>query len=109
MVLNTIALPPIVLAAANPALIAGIVLAVGALGYGAYWLLTRRITEAGVQKAVHELEEGSWKSVVHWAVAVAFLLFMGYLWLFKEGSFKGLSHEKAIEQALQAETRSGIS
>jgi len=99
MVFETLPFPPTIVAAFNPAIIIGIVLLVGGLGFGVYWLLTRRITESGVQKAVHELEEGSWKTVVHWAIAVAFLLFMGYLWLFKEGSFKGLSHEKAIEQA----------
>ena len=99
MVLETLSSPATIIAAFNLPLLLGVLLFVAAAGFGAYWLLTRRITEAGVQKAVHELEEGSWKSVVHWAVAVAFLLFMGYLWLFKEGSFKGLSHEKSIEQA----------
>src|SRR6188472_1409221 len=90
---------PTMLAALNPMIIVGALLLVAGGGFAAYWLLTRRITETGVQKAVYELEEGAWKSVVHWAVAIVFLIFMGYLLIFKEGGFKGLSHEKAIEQA----------
>lgn len=57
-------------------------------------------TETKVQQFVHKLEEGGWvrrfKALVLFS-AVAFLL---YLLFFKEGSgFKGLSNEKAIEQA----------
>src|SRR5262249_4706272 len=52
-----------------------------------------------VQTIVHKLEEGGWKPWVLRALVVAFLALMVYLWIFKEGSFKGLSHEKAMEQA----------
>lgn len=56
-------------------------------------------SETSVQTIVHKLEEGGWKPWILRALVVAFLSLMMYLWMFKEGSFKGLSHEKAMEQA----------
>jgi hypothetical protein len=56
-------------------------------------------SETTVQTIVHKLEEGGWKPWILRALVVAFLSLMIYLWMFKEGSFKGLSHEKAMEQA----------
>lgn len=56
-------------------------------------------SETTIQTIVHKLEEGGWKPWVLRALVVAFLALMVYLWMFKEGSFKGLSHAKAMEQA----------
>jgi hypothetical protein len=44
MVFDNLLLPPITLAAINPLVVVGLVVLVGGLGFGAYWLLTRRIT-----------------------------------------------------------------
>jgi hypothetical protein len=56
-------------------------------------------SETTVQTIVHKLEEGGWKPWVLRALVVAFLSLMLYLWMFKDGSFKGLSSERAMEQA----------
>ena len=56
-------------------------------------------TETFVQTIVHKLEEGGWKHWVFRALVAAFLAYVVSLWLFKDGTFKGLSHEKAMEQA----------
>jgi len=56
-------------------------------------------SETTVQTIVHKLEEGGWKPWILRALVAAFLALMVYLWMFKDGSFKGLSHEKAMEQA----------
>jgi hypothetical protein len=56
-------------------------------------------SETTVQTIVHKLEEGGWKPWILRALVVAFLALMVYLWMFKEGSFKGLSHARAMEQA----------
>lgn len=56
-------------------------------------------SETTVQTIVHKLEEGGWKPWVLRSLVVAFLALMVYLWMFKDGSFKGLSHPRAMEQA----------
>jgi hypothetical protein len=55
--------------------------------------------ETFVQTIVHKLEEGGWKVWILRALVVAFLAMMIWLWMFSEGAFKGLSHERAMEQA----------
>jgi hypothetical protein len=57
-------------------------------------------TETKVQEFVHKLEEGGWVRRVKIVVLLSAIAFVNYLWFFKEGNgFKGLAHEKAIEQA----------
>lgn len=65
------------------------------------WLIrTTRPTEAGIQEAVHKLEEGVWVRRVKIIILLSAIAFVNYLWFFKEGNgFKGLANEKAIEQA----------
>jgi hypothetical protein len=55
--------------------------------------------ETFIQSIVHRLEEGGWKPWVLRILTVAFILFVVSLWMFRDNGFKGLSHEKAIEQA----------
>src|SRR5678815_1276023 len=56
-------------------------------------------TETKIQTFVHKLEEGGWATWIRRAVLVAAVAYMFNLWMFKESGFRGLSHEKAIEQA----------
>ena len=56
-------------------------------------------TETRIQHFVHKLEEGGWAKWLRFAVLLAAIAFVAYLWLFRESGFKGLSHEKSIEQA----------
>jgi hypothetical protein len=56
-------------------------------------------SDTWIQTIVHRLEEGEWKIWVRRAVVGAFVLFVINLWMFRDNGFKGLSHEKAIEQA----------
>lgn len=56
-------------------------------------------TETTVQTLVHKLEEGGWKPWIFRLLVCAFLAFMTYQWMFKEGNFKGLSEQFAMEQA----------
>lgn len=57
-------------------------------------------TETKVQQFVHQLEEGGWVGRFKALVLISAIAFMNYLWFFKEGNgFKGLAHEKAMEQA----------
>ncbi len=57
-------------------------------------------TETKIQQFVHKLEEGGWVRRLKVLVLLSAIFFMIYLWFFKEGNgFKGLAHEKAIEQA----------
>src|SRR5471032_3628069 len=57
-------------------------------------------TETKVQQFVHALEEGGWVRRVKIVLLLSAIGFVTYLWFFKEGNgFKGLPHEKAIEQA----------
>jgi 4-amino-4-deoxy-L-arabinose transferase-like glycosyltransferase len=59
-----------------------------------------RLSEIRVQHLVHALEQGGWVRRVKVILLLSAIGFVAYLWLFKEGSgFKGLPHEKAIEQA----------
>lgn len=55
--------------------------------------------ETKIQQIVHNLEEGRWVKWVKFAVILAAIAFMNYLWFFSTAGFKGLSHEHAMEQA----------
>lgn len=69
---------------------------VGLLGW---FLRSRRMSERSLQDVVHRLEEGNWVGRVKVGLLIGALGFMIYLWLFSNTGFKGLAHEKAIEQA----------
>jgi hypothetical protein len=56
-------------------------------------------SETFIQTFVHKLEEGSWRPWMLRALTVVFILFVVNLWIFRDNGFKGLSHEKAMEQA----------
>ena len=56
-------------------------------------------TETKIQQLVHKLEEGGWVKRVKFAVIVSAILFNINLWFFRDAGFKGLSHEKGMEQA----------
>ena len=75
----------------------------------AYWLIQRQhVSEIGVQEFVHRLEEGGMVGWVKLAVLLSAIFFMIGMWFFDvtipiisqaPNGFRGLSHEKAIEQA----------
>ncbi len=70
------------------------------IGLVGWFLKSRKMSERSVQDIVHRLEEGHWVGRVKLALLIGALGFMIYLWLFsKTGGFKGLAHEKAMEQA----------
>lgn len=52
-----------------------------------------------VQSVVHKLEEGGWVPWVKLAVLIGAIVFTINLWFFRDAGFRGLNHEKAIEQA----------
>ena len=56
-------------------------------------------TETKIQQLVHKLEEGGWVKRVKFAVILSAIGFNIYLWFFSNAGFRGLSHEKGIEQA----------
>ncbi len=57
-------------------------------------------SETKIQQFVHRLEEGGWVRRFKVIVVMSAVANLNYLWFFKEGNgFKGLAHEKAIEQA----------
>ena len=56
-------------------------------------------TETKIQQFVHKLEEGGWVKRVKFAVIVSAIIFNINLWFFRDAGFRGLSHEKGIEQA----------
>ncbi len=56
-------------------------------------------TETKIQQLVHKLEEGGWVKRVKFAVIVSAILFNINLWFFRDSGFRGLSHEKGMEQA----------
>jgi hypothetical protein len=56
-------------------------------------------TEMAIQDFVHKLEEGGWAKWIRLAVLVTSVAFVIHLWMFKESGFRGLSDEKAMEQA----------
>lgn len=60
-------------------------------------------SEVNIQGVVHKLEEGAWKKWVILGLVIAALLFEISAWFFYlNGSFKGLSHPRAFEQAVIA-------
>ncbi|MGB8170035.1 MAG: hypothetical protein WCF18_21205 [Chthoniobacteraceae bacterium] len=69
------------------------------VGLVAWFLRSRRMSERSLQDVVHQLEEGHWVGRLKLGLLIGALGFMVYLWLFSNTGFKGLSHEKAIEQA----------
>jgi hypothetical protein len=74
-----------------------------------YWLIQRQhVSEIGIQEFVHRLEEGGMVKWVKLALLVSAICFMIGMWFFDvtipiisqaPNGFRGLSHEKAIEQA----------
>ena len=52
-----------------------------------------------VQSVVHKLEEGGWVPWVKLVVLISAVAFTISLWFFRDAGFRGLNHEKAIEQA----------
>jgi len=59
-----------------------------------------RVSEVNIQHLVHAMEHGGWVRRVKFILLFSAISFIVYLWLFKVGGgFKGLTHEKAIEQA----------
>lgn len=56
-------------------------------------------SENWAQSFVHKLEEGGWATYIRKIVLGAFVFFYIIMWLFVDGTFKGLSHAKAMEQA----------
>src|SRR5260221_7408496 len=76
-----------------------VALAVAIIGAAAWFLTSRRVSERSVQDMVHKLEEGGWAGRLRVAVRFVAFGFVIYVWLFSNTGFKGLSHEKAIEQA----------
>jgi hypothetical protein len=80
----------------------GIWSAVGiALLIGIYWLIkVARVSETSIQHVIHTMEEGGWVRRVKVIFLLSAIAFVVYLWFFSAGGgFKGLPHEKAIEQA----------
>jgi hypothetical protein len=69
------------------------------VGLTAWFLRSRKLSERSLQDVVHRLEEGHWVGRVKVGLLLGALGFMIYLWLFSTTGFKGLAHEKAIEQA----------
>jgi hypothetical protein len=56
-------------------------------------------TQTSIQTFIHKLEEGGWAKWIRRALVVAAVLYVVNLWMFRESGFKGLNHERAIEQA----------
>ena len=56
-------------------------------------------SETYIQSLVHKLEEGGWAKWIRRAVLVTAVAYIVNLWMFHESGFKGLNHERAIEQA----------
>jgi hypothetical protein len=80
----------------------GILGAITAVALVGIYFLVRflRVNETSVQQLVHTLEQGGWVRRVKQVLLLSAIAFVTYLWFFKEGNgFKGLPHEKAIEQA----------
>jgi hypothetical protein len=76
-------------------------LIIGAIFVGIYFLVQyAKVNEVSVQQMVHSLEQGGWVRRVKVVLLLSAIAFVVYLWFFREFSgFKGLPHEKAIEQA----------
>jgi hypothetical protein len=56
-------------------------------------------TETKLQEFIHLLEEGGWARWIARALLAMAVLYVASAWLFRDSGFRGLSHEKAIEQA----------
>src|SRR4028119_1845235 len=55
--------------------------------------------EMAIQDFVHKLEEGGWAKWIRLFLLVVTVAYVVNLWMFRDSGFKGLSDEKAIEQA----------
>ncbi len=78
----------------------GLVVFVVLLMAFAFWFIkTRTVTDISIQETVHKLEEGGWATWIRRAVLFAAVAYIINLWMFTDSGFKGLGHEKAIEQA----------
>ena len=56
-------------------------------------------TENKLQTFVHRLEEGGWAPWIGRALLSMAVLYVACAWFFKDSGFRGLSHEKAMDQA----------
>ena len=56
-------------------------------------------SETAIQAFVHKLEEGGWAKWIRRAVLVTAVAYVVNLWMFHDSGFKGLNHERSIEQA----------
>lgn len=56
-------------------------------------------SETRIQEFVHKLEEGGWAKWLRRALLWAAIAYVINLWMFRDAGFRGLSHEKGIEQA----------
>ena len=56
-------------------------------------------TQTSIQTFVHNLEEGGWAKWIRRAVVVVAVIYVVHLWMFRDSGFRGLNHERAIEQA----------
>ncbi|HEX8312656.1 MAG TPA: glycosyltransferase family 39 protein [Chthoniobacteraceae bacterium] len=52
-----------------------------------------------IQDFVHKLEEGGWAKWIRLFLLIVTVAYVVNLWMFRDSGFKGLSDEKAIEQA----------
>ena len=56
-------------------------------------------SETQIQSLIHKLEEGGWAKWIRRAVLAAAVAYVVNLWMFHDSGFKGLNHERSIEQA----------
>ena len=56
-------------------------------------------TETHIQSLIHKLEEGGWAKWIRRALLVTAVIYVVHLWMYTDSGFRGLNHERAIEQA----------
>ena len=56
-------------------------------------------SETQIQTLIHKLEEGGWAKWIRRAVLAAAVAYVVNLWMFHDSGFKGLNHERSMEQA----------
>src|SRR4051812_24896332 len=76
-----------------------LLLIAGVVVFALWFIRSRSVTETTVQGVVHKLEEGGWAKWIKLGVLIAAIAFVTNLWFFRDNGFRGLSHEKAMEQA----------
>ena len=52
-----------------------------------------------IQHLIHRLEEGGWAVWIRRILLASAILYVASAWMFKESGFRGLGHEKAMDQA----------